>query len=383
MNDFHERQSALALRLCAPVLQCAWKPEGLRAMPVETRPAGSSGRAAFSGLEALGRLLCGIAPWLEFNTKCPQETGDGSPDLAAVHRLIEISCAQSGPAALNFTQGLQPLVDAAFLAQAVLRAPTALWESLPAAAQEYLVQALKSTRTIKPHFNNWLLFPAMIEAAFCKLGLPWDRMRVDYALRQHEQWYCGDGLYSDGPHFHFDYYNSYVIQPMLTDILDAVAGKDPDWDAMASRQRGRMSRTAQILERLIGPDGSFPPIGRSITYRGAAFQPLAQLALKEQLPESLPPAQVRSALDAVAQRTLGADENFDEDGWLRIGLSGHQPNLAERYVSTGSLYLCGTIFLPLGLPCTSSYWKDDPLPWTQQRLWTGRENLTPDLSIDG
>lgn len=383
MSDAYERQSEMALRLCAPVLESALKPEGLHAMPVETRPSGSSNRVAFSGLEALGRLLCGIAPWLEISAKCPPELERSLPDLAAFHRLIEKSCADSGPAALNFTRGLQPLVDAAFLAQAILRAPTALWQKLPSAAQDNLVRALVSTRMIEPHFNNWLLFSAIIEAAFCKLGLPWDRMRVDYALRQHEQWYKGDGFYADGPHFHLDYYNSYVIQPMLTEILDAVVGQDSDWDAMALRQHQRMARFAEILERLIGPDGSFPPIGRSIAYRGAAFQPLAQLALRQSLPETLPAGQVRAALEAVAKRTLGAEENYNSEGWLKIGLSGHQPSLAERYISTGSLYICSTIFLPLGLPPTASYWQDEPLPWTQKRVWCHGEDLAPDVSFDG
>ena len=45
------------------------------------------------------------------------------------------------------------------------------------------------------------------------LGADWDRVRVDYALRQHEQWYKGDGTYGDGPDFHWDYYNSLVIHP--------------------------------------------------------------------------------------------------------------------------------------------------------------------------
>lgn len=33
------------------------------------------------------------------------------------------------------------------------------------------------------------------------------------------EWYSGDAHYADGEEFHFDYYNSFVIHPMLTDIL--------------------------------------------------------------------------------------------------------------------------------------------------------------------
>ena len=57
-------------------------------------------------------------------------------------------------------------------------------------------------------------------------------MRVDFALKQHEQWYLGDGMYSDGPHYHADYYNSFVIQPMLVDIIEHVDTHYEDWAAM-------------------------------------------------------------------------------------------------------------------------------------------------------
>ena len=91
------------------------------------------------------------------------------------------------------------------------------------ATRRNLIAALESSRVTLPGFNNWLLFSATVEAALFKLGAPWDRMRVDYALRQHDQWYKGDGAYGDGPDFHFDYYNSFVIHPMLLDVLDALS----------------------------------------------------------------------------------------------------------------------------------------------------------------
>jgi hypothetical protein len=115
------------------------------------------------------------------------------------------------------------------------------------------------------------MFPAMIEALFCRVGEPFDRVRIDYALRQHEQWYVGDGVYGDGPHFHWDYYNSYVIQPMLLDTLDVVGERHPAWAQIRDAQQRRAQRYAVVLERLIAPDGSFPAIGRSLTYRAGLF----------------------------------------------------------------------------------------------------------------
>ena len=74
-------------------------------------------------------------------------------------------------------------MDAAFLAQGILRAPRALRESLDPATTKHLIAALESTRVISPGFNNWLLFSATVEAGLAKLGAWWDKVRVDYALR--------------------------------------------------------------------------------------------------------------------------------------------------------------------------------------------------------
>lgn len=74
-------------------------------------------------------------------------------------------------------------------------------------------------------------------------------------------------VYGDGPDFHFDYYNSFVIQPMLIDIYDAAASEESEWAAMAPAAARRSARFAEVQERMIAPDGSFPPLGRSLAYR--------------------------------------------------------------------------------------------------------------------
>src|SRR5262249_45121741 len=147
------------------------------------------------------------------------------------------------------------------------------------------------------------------------LGASWDRVRVDYAIRQHESWYKGDGVYGDGPDFHFDYYNSFVIHPMLLDVLAECGSEVPAWTDLVPRVEARATRYAAIQERLIAPDGSFPAVGRSIAYRFGAFHLLAQSALRRRLAEGVSPAQVRSALTAVIRRTIDAPGTFDASGW--------------------------------------------------------------------
>jgi hypothetical protein len=361
------------LKIADPVLQALSKNELKERMPVEKSPDAWDDRTHVTYLEALGRLLSGMAPWLELG---PDETAEGKLrekyiqlSLQSIHNATD----PQSPDFMNFTRDRQPLVDAAFLAQALLRAPNQLWDRLEPATRQNVLNALKSTRGIRPYYSNWLLFTAMVEAALLKFDAQADMVRIDYALNKHMEWYLGDGLYGDGPEFHWDYYNSFVIQPMMLDIYktlnEAGFNEQKNYELVLKRAR----RYAAIQERLISPEGTYPPIGRSLAYRFGTFHLLSQIALWEQLPADISPAQVRSALYAVVKNQIEAPGTFDEEGWLRIGFYGHQPNIGEGYISTGSLYLCSEAFLVLGLPSQDPFWANPAEDWTQKKIWSGEK----------
>lgn len=90
-----------------------------------------------------------------------------------------------------------------------------------------------------------------------------------------------------------------------------------------------------------------------------------------QLPKGIAPAQVRSALYTVVKKQLEMPGTFDRQGWLQIGMAGHQPGLGESYISTGSLYLCSEVFLVLGLPASDPFWQGRDEDWTAKKLWKG------------
>lgn len=366
------------LKIAQPVLHALSERRLRIEMPVE---AHGDDRRDYSHLEALGRTLAGIAPWLESGPRSGEE-GVLRERMADMARLaIAAATDPASPDFMNFDRGGQPLVDAAFLANALLRAPNELYAQLEPEAKGNLIAALRATRVIRPVFSNWLLFSAMIEAALFMMGQDWDRMRVDYALRQHEQWYAGDGAYGDGPSFHWDYYNSFVIQPMLIDVLEAVGDQFADWGEMRGQVIKRGVRYASVLERLISPEGTYPPLGRSLPYRFGAFQHLSLMALRQQLAAELEPAQVRCALTAVIKRQIEMPHTFDDNGWLTIGFAGSQKNLGETYVSTGSLYLCTTVFLALGLSPDAPFWQGEA-EWTARKVWSGG-GIPIDKAISG
>jgi hypothetical protein len=199
--------------------------------------------------------------------------------------------------------------------------------------------ALVSSRPIAAYDSNWKLFATTVEVFLHQSGSPRDNARLMEGIDKHRTWSLGDGVYGDGPEFHWDYYNSFVIQPMFVEALDVIGTETPELQKLRDLSRARLTRWAEIQERLIAPDGTYPVTGRSIAYRCGAFQGLAQAALRHALPPGLAPAQVRVALTSVIRRTLEAPGTWDASGWLQIGLAGHQPGLGETYISTGSLYL--------------------------------------------
>lgn len=337
-------------------------------------------RTQVAYLEAFARTLCGISPWIN------SEGGDTAEvRLRNQYRMWALKGIANAvnPQANDYMRwtGGQPLVDAAFFALALIRSPW-LWHHLDATVQKQVETVLLQTRPTIPVYSNWILFSGMIEAFFCKYGMNYDAVRLEYGMREFGQhWYVGDGMYSDGMDFHLDYYNSYVIQPFLANITEAVSPTTKAFAWFQKKEQKIAQRYAVIQERMINTDGTFPVVGRSIVYRAGAFHHLADMALRKQLPEQLSPAQVRCALTAVLQKTIDARGTFTPKGYLTIGLCGEQPDLADFYINTGSCYLTATIFVPLGLSPADEFWTTPDEPWSAVKIWNG-ENFPADHAMD-
>lgn len=365
------------LKIADPVLKNLAAGALRTAIPTAFHPD----RAEYICLEALGRTVCGLAPWLEAEGLRGEEAEIQRNYRELARQAIGNAVDPASPDFMNFSEGYgQALVDAAFLAHGVLRAPAQLYARLPEKARDNLAAALRTTRKFVPYVSNWLLFSAMIEAALHRMGRECDLVRVEYAVNMVESWYLGDGMYGDGPVFHFDYYNSFVIHPMLLDVLAAFQDVRPEYAAKLEKAKERAARYAALLERLIAPDGSFPATGRSVSYRFGAFQLLAQAAFQGFLPKDLPANQVRCALTAVIQRVMDTGI-LDQNGFLLPGVAGNQPGLCEGYISVGSLYLCEDVFLPLGLSPEDEFWAGPDVPWTGKKIWQGRD-VPCDHAID-
>jgi len=365
----------LIYRISEPVLSNMSKGELKKNMTVEYSPIWDNRNKNVAYMEAFGRLMVGIAPWLSL-------PDDDTPEGIQRKQLREwalLSYANAvdpdSPDYLLWSGSGQVIVDAAFIANSFLRAPKTLWEPLDPITKGRYIERFKNLRKIVPAYNNWLLFRAMIEAFLASIDEQYDAYALDISLRKMNEWYQGDGWYSDGQEYSLDYYNSYVIHPMLLEIIEVMNNKKIACPIKFDLALRRMQRYNQLLERLISPEAAFPAVGRSMTYRMGAFHTLALSAWKYGLPATMSNGQVRNALTSVMKRMFSVDGNFNKEGFLQLGFVGHQPEIADSYIDGGSLYLTSLVFLPLGLPADHPFWTSPAEKWTSLKAWSSQPFL--------
>lgn len=326
----------------------------------------------FAYLEAFARVINGIAPWLELG---PDESEEGRLREKYIYLTVKAITRAVNPKSndyIFFSEPKQSLVDMALFAQGLLRAKNQVWLNLPMDVQAKIIDELKNSRIIAPFENHWLLYTSIIEATLLEFTGECDRERLVYAIHKfRDEWYISDSIYLDGPGSNADYYNSFVIHPMLNDILIVMRKYGLQDGEFLDVQLMRSSRYASQLERMISPEGSFPLVGKSLSYRTGVFHLLSQVGLLKILPRNIEPSQVRSALTKVLRNFFEGNQNFSNDGWLLLGLNGRQEGISEKDINTGSLYFCCTIFLVLGISPNDPFWSNPFREWTSLKAWNG------------
>ena len=375
MSD-REYWCSLAYKMAQPVLENMSKGELQKNMQLEVSPSWDGRNKKVAYMECFGRLMAGISPWLALPDDGSQEGIERRKLRGWALDSYKNAVDPNSPDCLLWEGEGQVMVDAAYIAESFLRAYNALWVPLDSTTKQRYLECFRKVRRIDPPYTNWLLFSSTIESFMAKAGGQYDTFRINMACRKMEEWYVGDGWYSDGPHFAFDYYSSYVFHPMyletLQAMIDARANTRIDYQKYWNRELRRCQKFAVVLERFISPEGTFPVIGRSTPYRLAALQPLALMAWYKKLPENLSNGQVRAALTQVMHRMFDTQNNFNNGGYLTIGFCGSQPGTADWYTDNGSLYMTSLCFMPLGLPANDAFWTDAPQPWTQVKAWGGK-----------
>lgn len=394
MNSYRKYWLDLLLKIVTPVLENFNNETLHKNLKISEDRAD---REKYKGLEILGRTLCGLAPWLETKTSDKEEEKLRVKYAQMARKAIEAATDKISPDFCAFSSGVkawneQWLADSSVFCIAIISAPNELYQKLPEQVKQNLVECLRQTRNIRPPFNNWVLFQAIVEVCLYVIGQDYDVVRIDYAIRQLEQWYAGDGFYKDGPNFQYDYYNGTVLNPLIMQIVMIISDNYNERHHLYSRDipigkkireniERRFKRYVRIQEMSIAPDGSFPPVGRSLLGRCALFTAFSAACLWHKLPEEVTPAMARVALTRVIKKLLDRSDIFDNNGWLKVGICGYQPNLAERYITTASLYNTVIIFLPLGLPDDDDFWTAPDEKTTWEKVFSG-ENVCADHALE-
>jgi len=234
-------------KIASPILSNMSKGELRKNMPMDYSPTWDNRNKEVAYMEAIGRLIVGIAPFVALPDDDTNEGQIRKKMRGQIHASLAHAVDPASPDYLYWgsPKVAQPLVDAAFLAQALLLAPAALWEPLDKQTKERFIYEFTKLRAIKPSNNNWVLFAAIVETFLLSIDAPFDAARIDAGIDKIIGWYVGDGWYSDGVKFHFDHYNGFVIQPMLVTVLGVNVAKGRREKALLDQAYKRMQRYAR------------------------------------------------------------------------------------------------------------------------------------------
>ena len=250
----------------------------------------------------------------------------------------------------------QRLVEMAAIGLGLALAPEQLWEPLGPEARANLARWLGAINRVGVVDSNWLFFRVLVNQGLARVGAPHDEAATRAALDRLEQFYQGDGWYSDGANDQRDYYIPFAFHYYGLIYAKLAGGRDPE---RAERFRERAALFAQQFVGWFAADGAALPFGRSLCYRFAQGGFWGALAFADV--EALPWGVVKG-LALRHLRWWARQPIFNPDGTLSIGYAYPNLNMAEQYNSPGSPYWALKFFLPLALPESHPFWRAEELP---------------------
>ncbi|MFI9048286.1 DUF2264 domain-containing protein [Streptomyces sp. NPDC053427] len=262
----------------------------------------------------------------------------------------------SGEAWPALTPCSQQMVESASIAIALHETRPWIWDRLDPHVQERIVGWLSGFVGSRTWDNNWRLFQVVVEEFLASVGAPHSRSEIDAGLDRIDDWYAGDGWYSDGDGRNFDYYGGWALH--LYPLLWARIAGDQDGER-ARCHKARLARFLNDYQQFFGADGAPVHQGRSLTYRFASLAPVWMGALAGCTP--LPPGRTRRLASGVL-RHFAERGVPDERGLLPLGWYGPFLPATQSYSGPASPYWGSKGFLGLLLPPEHEVWTADELP---------------------
>ena len=263
----------------------------------------------------------------------------------------------------------QRSVEQAAIGFGLALTPKIVWDPLSSQAKKNLSSWLQHINDVKLVQSNWQFFRVLVNLGLRRCGQPWLPDRIQSDLDLIDQFYLGDGWYSDGkgspPGFRDGRLGDYYI-PMAFHLYGLIYARlASDFDpTRAARYVERARSFARDFVYWFSSDGSALPFGRSLTYRFAqgSFWGGLAFAAVEALPWGVIKGLYLRNLRWWMQQPI-----FSETGLLTIGYAYPNLLMAESYNSPDSPYWALKAFLPLSLPKTHPFWRAEEAPLPPRR----------------
>ncbi|WP_446039005.1 DUF2264 domain-containing protein [Streptomyces sp. SID1121] len=281
-----------------------------------------------------------------------------------------------------FKESNQAKVEAASVALALHETRPWIWDRLPRRVQEQLLEWLGAMAGTDMPANNWIWFQGVTEAFARGVGGTWRQDDLDRTIALTDDWYAGEGWYSDGltggAHRNFDHYNGWAMHLYPLWFCRVMGDAAPP--GLLDRYRARLRRFLEDQRLLVGANGSPLVQGRSMTYRFAALAPVWTGALFDATP--LVPGETRRLASRMLDHftTHGAT---DDAGLLSLGW--HRPfrGLLQTYSGPASPYWAAKGFIGLLLPPTHPVWTEEESPLAVEQHSFVRPLKAPGWLVSG
>ncbi len=294
----------------------------------------------------------------------------GQVDSRLVERYAAGLAAGTDPASKEawprLTDCSQQMVEAASIAIALHESRPWIWDRLDPRVQEQVVDWLSGFVGHRTWDNNWRLFQVVSEQFLASVGASYSQADIDGGLDRIEDWYVGDGWYTDGDGHNFDYYTGWALH--LYPLLWARIAGEEDGDR-AKVYKARLTAFLGTYLHFFGSDGAPVHQGRSLAYRYAALAPVWMGALTGATPyrPGLTRRLASGTLRHFTERGVP-----DERGLLPLGWYGTFLPTTQPYSGPASPYWASKAFLGLLLPADHEVWtaREEALPIEEADQYT-------------
>lgn len=301
------------------------------------------------GLEGFSRILWGLVPlWASGETS----DLDGYIPEGIAHGTDRNHPEYWG----DYGDGEQAYVEMGALAYGILLAPEQVWETLSEEEKTNFQNWLLQINAHKISDNNWLFFRILVNCGLRQVHAAYDSARLEADLERIDDFYLGDGWYSDGMTNQRDYYIGFAMHFYSLVYAKLMEKEDP---VRSQKYKERAALFAQSFLYWFGSRGEALPYGRSLTYRFAQGCFWSALVFAEV--EIIPWGMVKGIINRHF-RYWFSRPILDGENQLTLGYAYPNLTMCEGYNSSESPYWAMKSFLLLAVPGEHPFWQAEELP---------------------